>query len=181
MRNCTRLAFAWATCALVSPPQASAQTSEFLDAPTVKNMVRVQWDPSSKKATWAVDGEDVFRELSADKLFLTKTSVFVTYPRLNPLKLQATAAVTIADDPGYAIIAKLAESIFSVVSMLRPEPGQSPVTSSSVTLACPATGDAAEHMVAAKVLVDPVDPDEGLLRHDVAGDGHRTFRTLQTL
>ena len=52
------------------------------------------YEAAAKKMTYAVDEDTVFRELPADKLFLTKTSIFITYPRINPLRVQATASAT---------------------------------------------------------------------------------------
>jgi hypothetical protein len=91
-----------------------AQTREYLDAPVVKSQIRVVWDPASKKLQYAADDGSVLRELPADKLFLTKTSLFVTYQRINPLRIQATASATASDDPTNAAITKLIEAIGNV-------------------------------------------------------------------
>jgi hypothetical protein len=104
------------------PLPLEAQTREFLDAPLVKSQIRVQWDATAKKMTYAVDDDRLFRELPAGKLFLTKTSVFVTYPSINPLRIHATASASAADDPARATIAKLLEAIMTVATTVQPAP-----------------------------------------------------------
>jgi len=95
-----RAVFVLAVAAI--PRVLEAQTREFLDAPVVKSQIRVQWNADVKKITYAVDDDKVFRELPAGKLFLTKGSVSITYWHINPLRNQATAAITAADDPAHA-------------------------------------------------------------------------------
>lgn len=99
---------------------ANAQTRAFLDAPVATNRIRVQWDASDKQMQWAIDDGTHFRQIQTDDLFLTKRSVFVTYPRLNPLKIQATAAVVVVDDPAQAVLTKLIDSLTGVATLLRP-------------------------------------------------------------
>jgi len=141
----TRIRILLTMAILALAHQATAQTRELLDAPQVKDRIRVQWDATNKKMTWAVDEGTRFRELLPDALFLTKTSVVITYPRLNPLRIQATASVTAADDPSAATISKLIESILSVATILRP--GQKATGDEPTTVpACPGGGPAANEV-----------------------------------
>jgi hypothetical protein len=105
------------SCATARP--LSAQTREFLDAPVVRSQIRVAWDADTKKVTYAVDDDTVFRELRPDKLFLARTSVFITYPRINPLRIQATASATVVEDPARAVVAQLLETIVRVATVVR--------------------------------------------------------------
>lgn len=96
-----------------------AQTRELLDAPVARDRIRVQWDPSQKRIVWAIDSDTQFRELPADALFLTRRSVFVTYPKLNPLEIQATASSVAADDPSAAILSRLLDSLAGVAGLVK--------------------------------------------------------------
>jgi hypothetical protein len=64
---------------------ATAQTRQFLDAPVVRSLLRVTWnsDPNVKAMQWAADKDDTFRAFQTDAVFLTKTSIYISYPRLN--------------------------------------------------------------------------------------------------
>jgi len=102
---------------LIVQPLA-AQTRQYLDAPVVKSNIRVRL--SGKDLQWAADEDSRFRSLQSDALFLTKRSVFVTYPRMNPLKIQASASAKAVDDPAAATIGKLVESVAKVATTLAP-------------------------------------------------------------
>jgi len=104
-------------CATARP--LPAQTREFLEAPVVRSQIRVAWDADTKTVTYAVDDDSVFRELLPAKLFLTRTSVFVTYPRINPLRVQATSSATVVEDPTRTVIAQLLETIVRVATVVR--------------------------------------------------------------
>lgn len=119
LRAVRGLGFALALAAM--PHVGAAQTREFLDAPRVESRIRVRWNAKDKKITYEIDGDQTPRELVPDALFLTSTSVFVTYPKINPLKLQVTAAVSDVDDPSHATIAKLLEAILGVATIVKPE------------------------------------------------------------
>lgn len=120
----------------------AAGTAELLGAPKVRSRLRVQLDSAARKLTYAVDGDETFRELKGDSLFLTGRSIFVTYPRLNPLRLQANAAVSAVDDPAHSAVAKLIESILSITSIVKPDRPQ-PVVAPAGETTCPAGGPAA--------------------------------------
>lgn len=107
---------------LFAPAGVSAQTQEYLDAPVIKSRIRVRWNPGIKKMEWLADDEtgSVYRTIEADALFLTKKSIFISYDRFNPLRLQASVSVTAADDPAHATIAKLIEAITTVVTTVSP-------------------------------------------------------------
>src|SRR5687768_8948512 len=95
-----------------------AQTRQYLDAPVVKSNIRVRL--TGKELQWAADEDNRFRNLQSDTLFLTKRSVFVTYPRLNPLRVQASASAKAVPDPTAGTIGKLVESIAKVATTLAP-------------------------------------------------------------
>jgi hypothetical protein len=63
---------------------------------------------------WEADEIPPFRAIQSDTLFLTKDSIYVTYPFLNPLSVQATASVTAVEDPAYSTITKLIDAITNV-------------------------------------------------------------------
>jgi len=92
---------------LIPPSMATAQTRQFLDAPVVRSLIRVRWNVDLKAMQWAADNDDTFRAFPADAVFLTKRSVYVGYPHLNPLTTIATATITAAPDPSYAVLTQL--------------------------------------------------------------------------
>jgi hypothetical protein len=105
---------------LAHPYASTARTRKFLDAPTVKDYIRVRWD--SNQTQYAIDNDAVFRQIASDALFLTKRSVFVTYPLLNPLNVQAKTSIAAVDDPTHAIIKKLIDAIVTVGTTVGPLP-----------------------------------------------------------
>src|SRR5260370_25502762 len=74
---------------IVFDAPASSQTRQFLDAPVVKSEVGVTWNASAKTMQWEADEIPPFRGIQSDTLFLTKDSIYVTYPFLNLLSVQA--------------------------------------------------------------------------------------------
>ena len=98
-----------------------AQTREFLDAPTVKAQIRIRWDVAANKMAHAIDDSTVFLDLPDNKLFLTRTSIFITYYQINPLRVQAAASATVFDDPAQGTIAKLIEAITGVATLVGPK------------------------------------------------------------
>lgn len=123
---------------------SKGQTRQYLDAPVVKSNIRVRWNPTAKAMEWAADGSGTFRGLQSDTLFLTKRSVFVTYPLLNPLRVQANASATAVADPAFATITKLIESLMGVANTVAPALPNPPIPAgaiapAAVTIAC---GDA---------------------------------------
>ncbi len=98
---------------------ASGQTRQFLDAPVIKSDVPVQWNSSGKALQW-LNGRGQPTEFATNTLFLSKGSVNVTYPRLNPLKIRATASTTAVADPAVATISKLIDAITTVVTTVAP-------------------------------------------------------------
>src|SRR5215471_13605744 len=109
---------------LLCPRVVSAQTMTYLDAPVVTSVIRVDYDKAAKTIKYALDQDPVTHDIPADALLLAKTStgVIVTYRRMNPLRLQATAAVTDVEDPAHANIVKLLDSIMAIVKVVNPEP-----------------------------------------------------------
>jgi hypothetical protein len=95
-----------------------AQTREFLDAPTVKSQLRVAWNATTKKMAYAIDDSTDFLDLPDNKLFLTRSSIFITYYQINPLRVQATASATVVDDPAQGTIVKLIEAITGVATLV---------------------------------------------------------------
>ena len=132
-----------------------AQTREFLEAPTVKSQIRIRWDVTAKKMAYAVDESPIFVDLPDNKLFLTRTSIFITYYRINPLRVQAAASVTVLDDPAQGTIAKLIEAIGGVAALVGPKTasraaagGAAPLSFQEATRECPGL-DAAQTRIRA--------------------------------
>jgi hypothetical protein len=112
------LAFVVATL-LATGSQAKGE-SPFLNAPVVREDIRLEWNSTDKVFEWTADRGTTPRDLDKDALFLARTSLRLLYPRLNPLKLQVSATVTAADDPSAAIIGKLVDALTSVGSLIAP-------------------------------------------------------------
>lgn len=102
------------------PTVCSSQTRQFLDAPVVKANLRLRLSPGTKTVQWAADGDGTFRGLDASSLFLTRSSIYITYPALNPLRTQATASAVAADDPAFTTVTKLIESITTLSTTIAP-------------------------------------------------------------
>jgi hypothetical protein len=102
---------------------AAADTNAFLNAPVVKAELAVRWN--KEVLQWKADNQPAFRAFPTDALFLTRRSIYVTYPSLNPLRLQATASVTAVADPSFDVMTKLITAITSVVTTVTP-PAASP-------------------------------------------------------
>jgi hypothetical protein len=98
----------------------AAQTQKVLDAPVVKSQVVIRWNASAKAMQWAVDDKPTFHNIAQDTLFLAKSGIYITYPRLNPLLVQATASVTAVEDPGFTAVSKLIDAITSVTTTVSP-------------------------------------------------------------
>ncbi len=118
MRLCVRIAFSLLLSIPLLTSTLFSQTRQYLDAPVVTSRIRVQL--SGKDIQWELDNDDTFRGFPAHGLFLTKSSVYVTYPQLNPLRVQATASAVAADDPTFAAIKKLMDGITSVATTAGP-------------------------------------------------------------
>jgi hypothetical protein len=69
---------------------------------------------------WAADDDTTFRSITSDTVFLTKSSIYVTYPAFNPLSVRATAKGSAADDPTFATITKLISALTSVAQTISP-------------------------------------------------------------
>src|SRR5579864_1538999 len=104
----------------LSKPQMEAQTRQFLDAPVVNSQIKVRWNAGSKTMQYALDNDTVFRTVGQDTLFLAKRGVFVTYPTMNPLSIQATASSKAVADPGFTAVTKLIDAITGVANTVAP-------------------------------------------------------------
>jgi len=124
MRLCVRIVFSLLLSTPLLTSTLFSQTRQYLDAPVVKSRIRVQL--SGKDIQWELDNDDTFRAFPAHGLFLTKSSVYVTYPQLNPLRVQATASAVAADDPAFAAIKKLIDGITSVATTVAPAVAPAP-------------------------------------------------------
>jgi hypothetical protein len=98
-----------------------AQTRQYLDAPVIKSGLRLRLSPGTKTIQWAVDGDTTFRDLDTSALFLARTSFNVAYPALNPLRTQASTSAVAVDDPSFATITKLIESITALATTIAPQ------------------------------------------------------------
>ena len=99
-----------------------AQTNQFLEAPVIRGELPIQLDRTGKGLEWLSESKEKRfpRGLPADKLFLTRESIRITYPKFNPLKLGATAAITAAPDPSQAVMAQLLQALASVGTSVFP-------------------------------------------------------------
>jgi len=111
---------------IVLDPPAISQTRQFLDAPIVRSEVSVRWNASAKTLQWEADEIAPFRSIQSDTLFLAKDSIYVTYPFLNPLSVQATASATAVEDPAYSTITKLINAITTVGTTVVPSAASVP-------------------------------------------------------
>lgn len=109
-----------ATAAAGLPHSVFAQTRELLDAPQVQSRIRVQWDRSANALAFAADDDPTFRPMPRNGLFLTKTGVALTYPRINPLRVQALVTRGEAAEPGRGTVAGPLRAIMSMALIATP-------------------------------------------------------------
>jgi hypothetical protein len=98
-----------------------AQTLQFLTAPVVNSQIAVRWNAGTKVMQYALDDDKTFRAIGQKSLFLAKKGVFVTYPKLNPLVVQANASAAAVADPGFTAISKLIDAITGVATTVAPD------------------------------------------------------------
>jgi hypothetical protein len=118
--------------------RALAQTRELLDAPQVRSRIRVQWDRSANVLLFAPDDEEGFRPLPTKGLFLTKHPVQLSYPRINPLRMQVRVTLGDAPDPGRGALVGPLRAIMSmalIATPARPPPGDEVAFSGSASAA----------------------------------------------
>lgn len=102
----------------------------------VTSELQVRWSDANKPIQWEADGKKPYRNLQTDSVFLTKRSIYVTYPRMNPLRLQATATLKPADDPSYAVLTKLIDAISTVATTVRPAAPVAPAAPAAPAAGC---------------------------------------------
>lgn len=151
LRSISRL-FVVSSVVLCVAEAALAQTRALLEAPRVRSEIVVQWDPVAKKMFYAIDTDPTARELRGDMLFLASRSIYVTYARLNPLRLQASASVVAADDPSADIISRLLSAIVSTGGVVNPAisaagGGLTPVDLGTQRQDCPALTQLLNHQL----------------------------------
>ena len=98
----------------------SAQTQQFLKAPTVRSQIRVEADEAGTAFKYQIDTSDTSRDLPADKLFLAKSSIYITVRKPNPLRTVLSAKISDLEEPSNALLSKLLEGLLSVSNTLRP-------------------------------------------------------------
>jgi hypothetical protein len=103
---------ALALVCLSSP--ALAQTREMIDAPTVSNRVKIRWDEASRQVTFALDESTEFRPITGRPLLRAKPSTVVTYPRLNPLRVEMTATRTVVEVPRAVSVTRLLRTLLTL-------------------------------------------------------------------
>jgi len=84
--------FATIALAMVWPALAQSQTREFLSAPRVKDQLQIRLE--GKKVRYSLDMSDNFRDITPDQIFVASSAIKLTYPKVNPLRIQVTAAVS---------------------------------------------------------------------------------------
>jgi hypothetical protein len=104
--------------AIVCAPRVQSQTREFLSAPRVKDQLQIRLE--GKTIRYSLERSDNFRDIIPDQIFVASSSIKLTYPRINPLRIQVTAAVSEADDPGHAAVAKLVDALIGFPALLKP-------------------------------------------------------------
>lgn len=106
-----------------SAAQASAQTdatARAVGARRVQKVVRITLRAKELRLTLDSDPNTIGDK--ADGVLLTASSpLIISYPRLNPLAVQASASTSEVDDPTQGAIAKLIEAIAGVPAIVRPE------------------------------------------------------------
>jgi hypothetical protein len=61
------------------------------------------------------------RQLASGQVFTASEQVQLTYPKFNPLRVQVTAAVTSAPDPGFTSLTRVVDALLSTAGILRPD------------------------------------------------------------
>jgi hypothetical protein len=145
-------ALCWAIALLTFQANVCAQTRQFLDAPVVNSQITVRWNPSTKTVEWEGDKHEPYRAIQSDSVFLTKRSIYITYSRLNPLLVQATASAVAVQDPSYATITKLIDAITSVATTLAPAT-PTPAAAAAAAAPPPPCSSASEDIHALYVLL----------------------------
>ena len=130
----SQLASAIGLLAVCMPTLISGQTLGFLSAPRVRDQVQLRLE--GKKVRYALETSDNFRDIASDQLFLASSTIKVTYPGLNPLKIQVTAAVSETDDPGHSAVAKLIDALLGFPALLKPGTSQAAKANTSSSVAC---------------------------------------------
>jgi hypothetical protein len=110
---------------LTIPPRVAAQPRSFPDPPVVRSRLRVHWNAPLKALQWAADSDETFRAFPTNAVFLTNRSIFVVYPQLNPLAVQATVTSSPVADPSYTILTALLDTLTSLASTAEGIPGMS--------------------------------------------------------
>jgi len=120
IRRCATSALFVSGAAVGSTDLAFAQARDLLDAPQLKSRMRVQWDTSRNGLVFAADDETTFRPVPAKGLFLSKAPIALTYPRINPLRVQAHFAPAEAPDRGREWIARPLRTILGMALFATP-------------------------------------------------------------
>ena len=94
---------------------ARAQTRAFLDAPLVKNRLRVKWNTSQKKLQYAIDKEQTMRALPDNATFVTKRSIYVVYSQFNPLRLKTSVTTKTVADPNFTSVKTLYDALMTAI------------------------------------------------------------------
>ena len=127
-------------------PSAAPATTTRSAARRMKSLVRVQLSKKTLRYTLDSESGDSLGQLLDGATFDTLLPINVVYPRLNPLKVQASASVAAVDDPRAATIAKLIDGLSAIPSIVKPDSGAGagPTTKSLKMLsgACPAYTEA---------------------------------------
>jgi len=99
---------------------ARAQTREIVGAPRVQSRVRIQWDPALGRILVAVDDQEPFSPLGMSQSFLTDAALTVTYPRLNPLRIDATSALSGAGTAPTGAVAARLRALLALAAVAAP-------------------------------------------------------------
>ena len=113
-----RTAVLVASVMLASHAIPAAGQDSLLTAPRVREHIHVRVE--QKKLTFALDGRDNYFDLKADHTFVASEPIKLTYPRLNPLRIQLTASVKQAPDPAFATMTTLIETLVKIPGIIQP-------------------------------------------------------------
>src|SRR5688572_16533506 len=106
-------------------PAGPSDTDKALGAKRVRTRIVVHLagdDKTGRHVRYTLDDEENTIGHRADgAMFSTSADLLVTYPRMNPLRVQATGNVSETDDPTHAAIAQLIAAISGVPGLVNPD------------------------------------------------------------
>jgi hypothetical protein len=109
----------WASMGAVFVPVCEAQAD---NEHKVGPRMRVRWNTTTKAMEWAPGSSEDYSNIGTGTFFLSKGAVAITYPRVNPLKIQTNATDVAVPDPTAAIMDRLGQSLTAMITTVVPAP-----------------------------------------------------------